>query len=40
MDDWGKNRKYYLRNVLKYAKEAAYDYTPKELEEAYKAINY
>ena len=38
--DWGKNRKYYLRHILKYAKEAAVDYSVEELNSAYQAINY
>ena len=40
IEDWGKDRAYYLRNILKYTKKSAVDWTAKELEEAYKAINY
>ena len=38
--DWGKSRKYYLKNILKCAKDSAENYSVKELEKVYKAINY
>ena len=39
-EDWGKKRGYCLRNVLKYAKEAAVDCSTSELNTMYKSINY
>lgn len=39
-EDWGKKRDYWLRHVLKYAKEAAVDCTTSEINEMYQAINY
>lgn len=39
IEDWGKNRTYYLRNISKYTKKSAVDCTDKLLEQAYKAIN-
>ena len=39
-EDWGKNRGYYLRNILKYVKKSNTGYALKDLEEVYKAINY
>ena len=38
-EDWGKNRGYYLRNILKYVKKSNTGYALKDLEQAYKAIN-
>ena len=38
--DWGKKRGYCLKNLLKYAREAAVDSTEADLITMFKAINY